>query len=432
MNRVLNTVIRIWRLKDLRRSILYVVTMLFIFRLAAHIPVPGVDTSNLQAFFRGNAILGLLNVFSGGTIENFSVVALGVAPYITSSIIFQLLVMIIPSLEELQKEGEYGRMKINQYTRYLAVPLAVLQAVGLITLLKNGGRAGGLHIFSSALTPFEVATMVITLTAGSVFLMWIGELVSEKHVGNGISLLIFAGILTGLITNVQRTLSVFDATQIPSTLAFVVIGLITIVGIVVMNEGQRNIPVSYAKIVRGNKMLGGVNTHLPLRVSQAGVIPIIFAISIILFPPTIAQFLQTSSNAAVRSAASFTQQLFANQLFYGIAYFVLVFLFTYFYTAVIFHPEQIAENLQKQGGFITGIRPGHPTAAYLNFILNRITLAGGLFLGVIAILPLVVRAIFGVQSLALGGTALLIVVSVVLETVKQIDAQLVMREYEGV
>ncbi len=427
----METLRSIWKLRDLRNSILYVLVMMLVFRLAAHIPIPGVDAFAIKRLFANNQFFGLLNIFSGGALEQFSVVALGVAPYITASIIFQLLVMIIPSFEELQKEGEYGRMKINQYTRYLAVPLAILQAIGLITLLKNGGQAGGLTVFSSALTTFEVAVMVITLTAGSVFLMWIGELVSEKHVGNGISLLIFAGILTGLITSVQQTLSVFDATQIPSTLAFVAIGLITIVGIVVMNEGQRNIPVSYAKIVRGNKMLGGVNTHLPLRVSQAGVIPIIFAISIILFPPTIAQFLMTSSNTAVRSAAQFTQQLFANQLFYGISYFVLVFLFTYFYTAVIFHPEQIAENLQKQGGFIPGIRPGRPTAEYLSTTINRLILPGAMFLSIIAVLPIVVQSATGIQTLTVGGTSILIVVSVVIESVKQIQAQITMRQYEG-
>ncbi|MBI5135027.1 preprotein translocase subunit SecY [Candidatus Uhrbacteria bacterium] len=427
----METLRSIWKLRDLRNSLLYVFGMLLIFRIAAHIPIPGVDAASLNQLFATNQFFGLLNIFSGGALEQFSVVAMGVAPYITASIIFQLLVMVIPSLEELQKEGEYGRMKINQYTRYATVPLAALQAFGLLALLEQGGRSGGVKIFQTALSRWETAVVVVTLVAGSVFLMWIGELVSEKHVGNGISLLIFAGILSGLITGLQQFFSILDPSQIPSVIAFTVIGLTTIIGIVVMNEGQRNIPVSYAKIVRGNRMLGGVNTHLPLRVSQAGVIPIIFAISIILFPPTIAQFLLTSTNSAVRSAATFVQQLFNNQLFYGIAYFVLVFLFTYFYTAVIFQPEQIAENLQKQGGFIPGIRPGRPTAEYLQTTINRLILPGAVFLSLIAVLPIVVQTWTGITTLTVGGTSILIVVSVVIESVKQIQAQITMRQYEG-
>ncbi len=427
----METLRSIWKLRDLRNSLLYVLGMLLIFRIAAHIPIPGVDAVSLSRLFSTNQFFGLLNIFSGGALEQFSVVALGVAPYITASIIFQLLVMVIPALEELQKEGEYGRMKINQYTRYMTVPLAALQAFGLIALLERGGSAGGFQVFPSSLSQWQMAVMVVTLMAGSIFLMWIGELVSEKHVGNGISLLIFAGILSGLITGLQQFLTIIDPSQIPSVIAFTIIGLVTIIGIVVMNEGQRNIPVSYAKIVRGNRMLGGVNTHLPLRVSQAGVIPIIFAISIILFPPTIAQFLQTSTNDAVRSAATFVQQLFTNQLFYGVAYFVLVFLFTYFYTAVIFQPQQIAENLQKQGGFIPGIRPGRPTAEYLQTTINRLILPGAVFLSLIAVLPIVVQSWTGITTLTVGGTSILIVVSVVIESVKQIQAQITMRQYEG-
>lgn len=419
----------ILKTRDLRNSILYVLGMLMIFRFAAHIPIPGVDPLALGRFFASNQLFGLLNVFSGGALEQFSIVALGVAPYITASIIFQLLVMIVPRLEELSKEGEYGRAKINQYTRYATVPLAVLQAFGLITLLQRSSQAGA-SIFPS-LTSFDKVVMITVLTAGSIFLMWIGELVSEKHVGNGISLLIFAGIISGFITSIQQFFSIFDASQIPVTIAFVAVGVITLLGIVVMNEAQRNVPVSYAKIVRGNRMMGGVNTHLPLRVNQVGVIPIIFAISIILFPPTIAQFFATSSNETLQSAARFVQQLFANQLFYGILYFTLVFAFTYFYTAVIFQPDQISENLQKQGGFIPGIRPGKPTATFLQYTINRLILPGAFFLGLIAVLPVVVQSATGITSLTVGGTSILIVVSVVIETVKQIQAQLTMREYES-
>ncbi len=419
----------ILKTRDLRNSIIYVLCMLVLFRFAAHIPIPGVDPIALQRFFSSNQLFGLLNIFSGGALEQFSVVAMGVAPYITASIIFQLLVMIVPRLEELSKEGEYGRAKINQYTRYVTVPLAVLQAFGLITLLERSSQAS-LRIFPS-LTNFDKITMIIILTAGSILLMWIGELVSEKHVGNGISLMIFAGIISGFITQLQQFFSIFDASQIPVTLTFVAVGAITLLSIVVMNEAQRNVPVSYAKIVRGNRMMGGVNTHLPLRVNQVGVIPIIFAISIILFPPTIAQFFATSANTTLQSVAQFTQQLFANQLFYGILYFTLVFAFTYFYTAVIFQPDQIAENLQKQGGFIPGIRPGKPTASFLQYTINRLILPGAFFLGLIAVLPVAVQSATGITTLTVGGTSILIVVSVVIETVKQIQAQLTMRQYDA-
>lgn len=418
--------IRIWKLRDLRMNLLYVLSMLVIFRITAHIPIPGIDTSALEQFFRSNQLLGLLNVFSGGSIERFSIVALGVGPYITSSIIFQLLAMVIPSLEELSKEGEYGQQKINQYTRWLTLPLAFLQAYGLLTLLRRSSA-----LILPNITVLQIITVVMTMSAGTIFLMWIGELISERKVGNGISLLIFAGIISGLPESVQQTLLSFDATQMTNFIAFVAIALITVVGVVLITEAQRNIPVSYARRVRGMRMYGGVDTHLPLRVNMAGVIPIIFAISIILFPPLIAQFFVQARTAVIARIAQFTIDLFQGQLFYGIAYFVLVVGFTYFYTAVIFHPDKIADNLQKQGGFIPGIRPGKPTSDYLSYTLNRILLVGALFLGVIAVLPLAVQQLTHIQSLVIGGTSLLIVVSVVIETVKQIDSQLTMREYEG-
>ncbi len=419
--------IHIWKLKDLRKSILYVLGMLVIFRFAAHIPVPGIDREALQQFFSGNQFLGLLNIFSGGGMENFSVVALGIAPYITSSIIFQLLTMVVPRLEELSKEGEYGKQKINQYTRLLTVPLAALQGYGLIALLRNQqtqilGEVG----------MFQLGTILLTLTAGTIFLMWIGELISEKHIGNGISLLIFAGIVSALPSMVQRTLFTFDAAQVKTLLIFTAIAIVTIIGVVIINEGQRNIPVSYAKRVRGMRMYGGVDTHLPLRVNMAGVIPIIFAISLILFPPMVAQFFLQADAQWVLNAANWVISIFNNQLIYGLLYFLLVFGFTYFYTAVIFHPDQIAENLQKQGGFVPGIRPGKPTAEYLGYTINRILLAGALFLGLIAVLPLLTQQVTGTQALVIGGTSLLIVVSVVIEMVKQIESQLTMHDYEKV
>jgi len=422
----LKKLIQIWKVKDLRNSIMFVAAMLIIFRIAAHIPIPGINSEALREFFGSNQLLGIMNVLSGGGMENFSVVAMGIAPYITASIIFQLLTMIIPRLEEISKEGEAGRQKINQWTRMLAVPLAVMQGYGMIAILSSSSA----DIFGE-LNPWRLVTIITTVTAGTIFLMWIGELISEKHIGNGISLLIFAGIVSSLPGSVQQTLLVFDKTQVITLAIFAIIAIITVVGVVIITEGQRNVPVSYAKRVRGMKMYGGVNTHLPLRVNMAGVIPIIFAISIILFPTMIAQFFMSAQAPILRTIAEKVIEIFENQLFYGVLYFLLVFGFTYFYTEVVFHPDQIADNLQKQGGFIPGIRPGRHTAEYLKRTTNRIILAGALFLGLIAVLPLILRSFTGVTTLVIGGTSLLIVVSVVIETVKQIESQLTMRDYEG-
>src|SRR3989338_2086136 len=422
----LEKLVRLWKIKDLRNSILYIIAMLVVFRIAAHIPVPGVDTEALKSFFGANQLLGVMNVLSGGGMENFSIVAMGVAPYITASIIFQLLVMIIPRLEEISKEGEAGRRKINQWTRWLTIPLAAMQGYALIALL----RQSQIQIIVD-LTVWRLITTIVTVTAGTIFLMWIGELISEKHIGNGISLLIFAGIVAQLPAIIQQTLVTFDRTQIINLIIFAGIAVATVVGVVIITEGQRNVPVSYAKRVRGMKMYGGVDTHLPLRVNMAGVIPIIFAISIILFPPMVAQFFLNAKSQFLVKSAEWVIAVFQDQLFYGVFYFILVFGFTYFYTEVIFHPDQISENLQKQGGFIPGIRPGRPTAEYLKNTTNRIILAGALFLGLIAVLPLILQSFTGAATLVIGGTSLLIVVSVVIETVKQIESQLTMRDYEG-
>ncbi|MFA5188614.1 MAG: preprotein translocase subunit SecY [Patescibacteria group bacterium] len=418
---------QIFKIRDLRKSILYVLALLVIFRIAAHIPIPGVNLDNLKEFFASNQIFGLINIFSGGGMSNFSVVAMGVGPYITASIIFQLLVMIVPKLEEISKEPG-GYQKINNWTRWLTVPLAALQGYGIITTLQRQST----YKIINFLSPFDLILTLITLTAGTVFLMWIGELISERKIGNGISLIIFAGIVDRLPSLVQRTLVVFDPAEIFNLVLFAIIAIITIVGVVIINEGTRNVPVSYARHVRGNKMYGGVSTHLPLRVNMAGVIPIIFAISLIIFPPMIAQFFVHAKSQILVQAAQFIISVFQNQLIYGILYFVFVFGFTYFYTAVIFHPQQIAENLQKQGGFIPGIRPGKHTEEYLGHVTNRIIFAGALFLGLIAILPLVIQQFTGGLNLVIGGTSLLIVVSVVIETVKQVESQLTMREYEGI
>lgn len=418
--------VQIWKMKDLRNNILFVLGMLVIFRFAAHIPIPGVNAVALKQFFQKNELFGLISIFSGGAMENFSVVALGVGPYITSSIIFQLLIMIIPSLEELSKEGEIGRKKINQWTRLLTVPLAFLQSYAMIVLLQRSNS----EILAS-FTPSTLMATMLTLTCGTIFLMWLGELISEKKVGNGISLIIFSGIVARIPQAIQQSFQAYDAQQFINIITFALIAVVTTAGVVFITEAQRNIPVSYAKRIRGMRMYGGVNTHLPLRVNQAGMIPIIFAISIILFPPMIAQFFLTSKTAFLKTLAQFVINIFNNQMFYGIMYFIFVFGFTYFYTAVIFHPQQISENLQKQGGFIPGIRPGSHTSQYLGDVSQRIMLAGALFLGILAVIPLVVNQFSPIKNLTIGGSSLLIVVSVVIETVKQINSQLSMRDYEA-
>ncbi len=420
-----NKLIQIWKAKDLRNSILYVLAMLVIFRFAAHIPVPGVNTEALKDIFGSNQMLGLLNIFSGGGMQNFSIVMMGIAPYITSSIIFQLLGMIVPKLEEMQKD-EAGRQKINMWTRWATVPLAAMQSYGMITLLRKSSTE-----ILGDITSFDLLSMIIIITAGTIFLMWIGELITEKNIGNGISLLIFAGIIAGLPQAVQQIVATFDPAMLFTFVGFVFVALITVVGVIVITEGQRNVPVQYARQIRGHRMYGGTSTHLPLRVNMAGVIPIIFAISVVLFPSMIAQFFVHARSAWIAGAAEWVILAFQNQLFYGILYFLLVFAFTFFYTEVIFHPTQIAENLQKQGGFIPGIRPGRHTSEYLAQTTHKIIFVGALFLGLIAILPLIMRYFTGMQSLAIGGTGLLIVVAVVIETVKQVESQLTMREYEG-
>lgn len=399
--------------------------ILIVFRIAANIPIPGVDTQRLQQLFEGNQLLGLLNIFSGGGLSNISIVLLGVGPYITASIIMQLMTMIVPRLEQIYKEeGEAGRQKFNMWTRWLTVPLAALQTFGMITLLRSQDVLGFLGVSDYVL-------ILVVATSGTLFLMWLGELITEKGIGNGVSIIIFAGIVASLPLGVGQLFATFDSTQMFSYISFAAVAVITIVGVVLVTEGQRNIPVSYAKRIRGNKMYGGVSSHLPLRVNQAGVIPIIFAISILLFPGMVAGFLSQVDNQAVAMIAGFVSRMFENQLFYGIAYFVLVVMFTYFYTAVIFDPRKISENLQKHGGYVPGIRPGNPTAEYLSRIMNRITLTGSTFLGLIAVLPLIIKAATGIQAMAIGGTSILIVVSVVIEIVKQVESQLVMREYEG-
>ncbi|MBI4185559.1 preprotein translocase subunit SecY [Candidatus Berkelbacteria bacterium] len=408
---------------DLRKRILFTLGMLVIFRLLAHIPMPGVDLAALKEFFARNELFGILNLFTGGSLQNFSLVLMGVGPYITASIIFQLLVVIVPSLEELQKEGEQGRQKVNQYSRMAAVPLGILQGYGTLALLRNQGIIGS---FGS----LELITVLLSITAGTMLLLWLGELISERGIGNGVSLIITLGILAGLPTSLSQTFAVVDQQGLINLLTFVIISILVTVAIVFVNEGERQIPITYARRVRGAEGGSGVATYLPLKVTMAGVIPIIFALSVMIFPPVVARFVQTSSLDWVRHAADFTIKLFANTTFYPSAYFVAVLLFTFFYTFVVFQPDQVAENIQKQGGFIPGLRPGHETAMYLGTVLGRITLFGALFLGLIAVLPYVVQSLTNIQTLVLGGTGILIVVAVSLDTMRQIRAQLVTRRYE--
>lgn len=419
------TFLNIFRVRELRNKILFILALLVVYRLAANIPLPGVDVLALKRLFEENAFLGLLNIFSGGGLSNISIVLLGVAPYITASIIMQLLTTLVPSLERLYKEeGEQGRQKFNMWTRWLTVPLAALQSFSMLSLLRSQNILGDISSFS-------MIVIILCATAGTVFLMWLGELITEKGLGNGVSMIIFAGIVSSLPTGVSRFVSTWDPSQLFTYIMFLALAAVTIAGVIFINEGQRTIPVAYAKRVRGAQVYGGSATHLPLKVNQAGVIPIIFAVSIILIPTMIANFLAQSANVKVASMAVKVSAVLQDQWVYGGAYFVLVVLFTYFYTAVVFDPAKISENLQKQGGYIPGIRPGATTAEYLYHIINRITLAGALFLGTISVLPFIVQGITGIQAFSLGGVSILIVVSVVLETVKHIQSQLTMRSYES-
>ena len=415
---------KIWHTRDLRNSLLFVLGALAVFRLAAHIPIPGVDVVALKDFFSSNQMLGMLNLFSGGGMENFSIVMMGVGPYITASIVFQLLGMLVPKIEEMNKE-ESGRQKINTWTRWLTVPLSMLQAYSMLILLQRSTSG-----IIGSLSALDIVAILLTISAGTVMLMWLGELINEKKVGNGISIMIFAGIVSGLPGVIQRTLATYDPTMLFTIIGFIIVSIITVIGVVIINEGQRKIPVQYARQIRGNRTFGGSSTHLPLRVNMAGVMPIIFAIAIVMFPQTIAQFFVKAQSAWLANAAQWLLAAFNNQWVYGIFYFILVFGFTYFYTEIIFHPDQISENLQKQGGFIPGIRPGKPTADYLKFTANKVIFSGALFLALIAILPLIVRSITGMQWLSIGGTSLLIVVSVVIDMIKQIQAQMSMRDYD--
>ncbi len=429
----MNKLILIWKTKDLRNKILIVLGLLLLTRVLAHVPIPGLNAGELKSILAQNQFFGLLDIFSGGGLTNLSIAMLGVGPYITASIIMQLLTIAVPSLAEMQKEGgEAGRAKINQYTRYMTIPLTLLQGFATIRLLQTQSNGALLANF----TPFNWFVTLLSVCAGTMLIMWLGEIMSEYDVGNGISLIIFAGIVAQLPSFLSQGIQLYSSNPnaLPTVLGLAAVVLIVIAGVVLVTEAQRNIPIAYAKRVRGNKLFGGVNTHLPLRLNQAGVIPIIFAISIMLFPALIAQFFVNAKSAMLANYANKIISLFNTQgWFYAAIYFALVMVFTYFYTAVVFNPQEIAENVQKSGGFVPGLRPGAQTADFLARVLNRLTLAGAFFLAVIAVFPIFLPKLLNApQTLAaIGGTSLLIVVSVVIESIKKINAQLTMHDYEG-
>jgi len=409
------------RSKDIRKKLIVTGSILIAYRLIAHIPAAGIDRSSLQALFSGSPLLSLLDIFSGGTLANFSIMALGLTPYINASIIVQLLTYVIPKLEELSKEGEFGQEKINQYTRFLTVPLAVMQSFGMYTLLRGQGVV-------PTLSPVSLIALVVTMAAGSMLAIWLGELITEYGISNGISFLIFAGIVARLPITLSQSVAVISPEDVMKVGVFLVLSALIVGLVVFMNEASRQIPVNYSRRVG---KVGPQASYIPLRLNQAGVIPIIFAVSLVLLPSLLTQFLSGTGNVKIAQLATAISTSFnPNSFLYNVVYFLLVFGFTYFYTSIVFNPERISENLQKSGGFIPGIRPGSQTTKYLSKILNRITMVGATFLGMIAILPSFFQGAVGVSNLAIGGTGILIVVSVVLEMTRELEAQLVMKRYE--
>ena len=407
----------------IRNRILFVLGALVVFRMLATIPIPGVDQTVLETFFNNNQFFGLLNIFSGGGLANLSIVMLGVGPFITASIIMQLMTVMSSKLKSLHtEEGEAGRAKFTQYSRMLTLPLAILQGFGFLSLLQSQGVITGL-------STFEFAVNVILIVAGSVLLMWIGELVTEYGIGNGVSILIFAGIVATLPSTISQLIFSYDASKLPLYIGFGFVALAIIYAVIIMTEAERPVPITYAKQSRGGATYGGSSSYLPLRLNQAGVIPIIFALSILLLPQMVLNILQAFDLSWVEGANEAVTAFLANQVLYGAIYFALVFLFTFFYTAVTFDPDAIAKNLQRNGAFIPGIRPGAHTSEYLGSLITRLTLVGASFLGVIAVLPIGMQLATGIAALAIGGTAVLIVVSVVLDLIRRIDAQVSLREY---
>lgn len=409
--------------KTLRNRVLFVLGVLVVFRLLSAIPIPGVDTIRLQNFISNNQFVGVLNIFAGGGLSTLSIIMLGVGPYITSSIIMQLLTIMSPRLKAMyQEDGEIGRKKFTQLSRILTIPLAIIQGVALLVLLQR-------QEIITDVSFFNMLTNISVVVGGSMLIMWIGELASEFGIGNGVSLIIFAGIVASMPKEISQFFFTFNVAEIPLYLLFLVVGILIVAGVVIVTEAERPVPVTYAKQVRGDHVSGGTQTYLPIRINQAGVIPIIFALSILLFPQLVGNVLAGMDNPTLVSISRGLLWFVGNTWLYALFYFIFVFLFTYFYTAVTFDPEQISTNLQKNGAFIPGIRPGPATREYISKILNRTTTMGAVFLGIIAVLPLIIRALTGISAFAIGGTALLIVVSVVLDIIKKTEAQLSMREY---
>ena len=433
-----------WRIPEMRKKLLFTLLILVIFRLGSNIPVPGVNKLLLTSMFNANeaGLLGLFDMFSGGSFSNFTIFALGVGPYITSSIIIQLLTVAIPALEELAKQGEEGKRKINRITRYTAVGLALIQAIGYtFGLFRN-------VLIEDFATVFGKIVIVLILVAGSCILMWLGEKINDKGIGNGVSLIIFAGIVSRIPTAISNTFRALSAggwsflgqtaedgtktVGILSVILFVIFALIVIVGIILVTEGTRKIPVQYAKRVVGRKMYGGQSTHIPVKVNQAGVIPIIFALSILQFPLTITYFLQSDSNFSVWVTKWLSPNGNPGVWVYAVLNFILIIAFTYFYTGITFNPSEVAENMKANGGFIPGIRPGKATEEYLSKVMNRITIVGAVFLAVIATLPTILSVLVpSLKGIHFGGTSLLIAVGVALDTVRQLENQMLMRNYQG-
>ncbi|MBD3279673.1 MAG: preprotein translocase subunit SecY [Candidatus Pacebacteria bacterium] len=423
-DQAISTIKQIWRNQKLRYKLLFTAGIFLLFRLLAHIPVPAVDTNQLQSIFAGSQFLSFLNIFSGGTLARFSIVAVGIQPYITASIIMQLASMVFPKLKELQKEGEAGRQQVNQYTRLLTVPLGIFQSLSVIALLNSQGLI-------QTQEPLALTAIITTLVAGSMIMMWLGELVSLHGIGNGISMVLFAGIVSQVPVAVAQLATAVTSQQLTVILSFAVI-LLAVIGLVVfMNQAVRKIPIQYAKRVRGSRVYGGQRTHLPVRVNVAGVMPIIFAVSLMLVPSFLGQLLVKSSNQSlVELGQNLTIWFNQTSPIYMIVYFLLVFGFSFFSALVFFNAEDLAAELKKSGAFIPGVRPGGPTKKFLEYVVIRITLVGAVFLGFIALLPALAQLFTGVQSLAIGGTSVLIVVSVVLETAKQVESMLVGQNYE--
>ncbi len=418
----------VWADKAMRRKIVFSLFIFLVFRAFTYVPVSIIQLSKLKELISSNQFLSLLDIFSGGTLINFSVMALGLNPYINASIILQLMTMVFPQLEALSKEGEFGRFKINQYTRLLTLPLTLAQSVGIFYLLKNNQ----LLSLSKGQVPFlEFVSFLCTMVAGTYILMWFGELISEYGLGNGISLIIFAGITSRLLPSLIKTQSLISQENIISTVLFIALTFLVIASVVFINQSVRKVPVYYAKRIKGNRMYQTASNFLPLRLNQAGVIPIIFAVSFVLFPQMIGNYLQYSSNGTIKAISQFLVVVFKpSGLVYNVFYFLLVVIFTFVYTMIIFNPQKIAEEIQKHGGFIPGVRPGESTKNYLQSILLKLTSIGALFLGVIAIIPSIISGLTGISNFAIGGTSILIVVSVVLETLKSIESQVSSRNYE--